>query len=233
MWFYAGEAASLTVDFRVDGEYVVPTSATYTLRDHLGAAVVTAEALTVAGTTLILEIPSSYNEIGSSSLFENRFVLVKFIHNGKPHTNVYPYHLTNFVPMTATTADVRRLTGLMENELPDQDIDLTSAYFFLFDAHSTSFSSQLLATDFRARVANEAIALQAAIEVVGSFPFRVPVSARNEDSQFARVSTLNFREIEMELRRKLQQALTTVLSVEETTVGVFSVSSPTDPYTGA
>lgn len=233
MWFYAGEAATLVVDFKVDGEFVIPSSAEYTLRDHTGQAVGGSASLATTGTTVTIEIPAIANEIGVSSLFENRFVLVKFVSNGKAHTQVYPYKLTNFVPMTTVPADVRRLTGLMENELPDQDIDLPSAYFALFNAHSTSFSNQLVATDFRARLANEAIALQAAIDVVASFPLRVPVSARNEDSQFARIASLDFREMEMELRRKLQQSLSAVLSVEETTIGVFSVSSPTDPFTGA
>lgn len=232
MWFYAGEPVSLTVDFIVDGEFVVPSSASYTLRDHTGSAVGGSSNLPTTGTTTTLQVDAATNEIGGASLFENRFVVVKFVHDGKTHTQVYPYKLTNFVPMTASPADVRRLTGLTENELPDRDIDLTSAYFFLFDTHSIDFSSQLVATDFRARLANEAIALQAAIDVVASFPLRVPVSARNEDSQFARISSLDFHALELELRRKLQQAMTAVLSVEETTVAVFSVSSPTDPYTG-
>ena len=232
MWFYAGEPVSLTVDFIVDGEFVIPTSASYTVRNHLGVAVGSSTSLPTTGTTATIQVDSATNQISASSLFENRFVLVKFVHEGKSHTQVYPYKLTNFVPMTATPADVRRLTGLTENELPDRDIDLTSAYFFLFDAHSTDFSNQLVATDFRGRLANESIALQAAIDVVSSFPLRVPVSVRNEDAQFARIASLDFHALELELRRKLQQALTTVLSVEETAVEVFSVSSPTDPYTG-
>ena len=232
MWHYAGEPLSLTVDFLVDGEFVIPSTASYSLRDHSGLAIGDSTTVNPTGTSMIIEIPALSNEIQVSSLFENRFLIVKFVHEGNSHTKTYPYKLTQFVPIAATVDDVRRLTGLNSRELPDQDIDLTSAYFSLFDAYAADFSTQLVATDFRCRQANEAIALQAAIDVVSSFPLRVPVSVANEDAEFRRTASIDFAALERELRRKLQQALTSVLSVEETTIGVFSVSTPTDPYTG-
>lgn len=233
MWFFAGENVTLNFDFKVDGEFVVPTSASYSLRNHLGLAVGGAVNLTGLTTSVSIQIPASDNTLGANALYENRYVLVTFVHNGRNHTLVQPYKITAFVPIAATPADVRRLTGLTENELPDAEIDILSAYFQLFDSYGTDFSSHLTATTFKNRQANEAIALQAAIDVASSFPLRVPVSARSEDSQFSRVASLNFAAMELEFRRKLQQALTAVISVEETTVDVFSVSSPTDPVTGA
>ena len=232
MWFYAGDPVTLTVDFTVDGEFVIPTSASYLLRDHTGIAVGSSVALPTTSTSAEISVPSLDNVIGASSLFENRFIVVVFTHAGRTYTKSVSYKLTRFVPMSATPADVRRLVGVSENELPDQDIDLHTAYFYLFDAYSTTFSNQLVSTDFRGRQANEAIALQAALDVVASFPLRVPVSAKNENDQFNRISALDFRALEADLRRKLQQTLSAVLSVEETTVEVFSVSSPTDPVTG-
>lgn len=233
MWFFAGENVTLNFDFKVDGEFVVPTSASYTLRNHLGVAVGSTTNLTGLTTTASIQILAVNNAIAVGALYENRYVLVKFTHNGRDHTIVQPYKLTAFVPITSTPADVRRLTGLTENELPDAEIDILSGYFQLFDSFGTDFSNQLTATTFKNRQANEAIALQAAIDVASSFPLRVPVSARSEDSQFARIANLDFAAMELELRRKLQQALTAVISVEETTVEVFSVATPTDPVTGA
>jgi len=233
MWFFAGENVTINFDFKVDGEFVVPTSASYTLRNHLGVAVGGAVSLTGLTTSVSIQIPAASNEIAAGALYENRYLLVTFIYNGRNHTLVQPYKLTSFVPVTATPADVRRLTGLTENELPDAEIDILSGYFQLFDSFGTDFSSHLTATTFKNRQANEAIALQAAIDVASSFPLRVPVSARSEDSQFARIAGLDFGALELELRRKLQQSLTAVISVEETSVEVFSVSSPTDPFTGA
>lgn len=233
MWFYANEDVTVVIDYMVDGDFVIPSEASYTLRSHNGLAVGSG-VLTPTTTTATILVPAAANAIDSASLFENRFVLLKFTHNGKPYTLVKPYKLTNFVPMTATPDDVRRLTGLMLNELPDNDIDLNAAYFQLFDTYGTNFSNQLVATDFRGRQSNEAIALQAAIDIASSFPFRVPVSAGSEDAKFARVAKLDFAEMERELRRRLQQNLTQVIStISETSVGIFSVSSPTDPYTGA
>ena len=233
MWFFAGENVTLNFDFKVDGEFVVPTSASYTLRNHAGLAVGGAVNLTGLTTSRSIEIAASNNTLANGALYENRYVLVTFVHNGRSHTVVQPYKITSFVPIAATPTDVRRLTGLAENELPDAEIDILSAYFQLFDSFGTDFSGQLTATTFKNRQANEAIALQAAVDVAVSFPLRVPVSARSEDSQFARVATLDFAAMELELRRKLQQALTAVISVEETTVEVFSVATPTDPVTGA
>lgn len=233
MWFFAGENVTLNFDFKVDGEFVVPTSASYALRNHLGVQVGNLVTLTDLTTSASIQILAANNTIATGALYENRYVLVMFSHNGRTHTLVQPYKIAAFVPIASTPADVRRLTGLTENELPDAEIDIMSAYFQLFDSFGTDFSSHLTATTFKNRQANEAIALQAAIDVASSFPLRVPVSARSEDSQFARIAGLDFAAMELELRRKLQQALTAVISVEETTVEVFSVATPTDPVTGA
>jgi hypothetical protein len=233
MWFFAGENVTLNFDFKVDGEFVVPTSASYLLRNHAGLAVGSAVTLTGLTTSASITIPAISNELTVGSLYENRFVLVSFIHNGRNHTLVQPYKIAPFMPITAVPDDVRRLVGLSEAELPDRDIDIMSAYFQLYDAYATDFSNQLVATNYKNRLANESIALQAAIDVAISFPLRVPVSVRNEDSQFARTTNIDWAGLEINLRRQLQQSLTAVISVEETIVDVFSVSIPTDPVTGA
>lgn len=233
MWFFAGENVTLNFDFKVDGEFVVPTSASYLLRNHAGVAIGSAVNLTGLTTSASIMIPAVSNALSSEALYENRFVLVSFIHNGKSHTLVQPYKIANFVPITAVADDVRRLTGLAEAELPDADIDILGAYFKLFDSYGTDFSNQMFALTYKNRLANESIALQAAIDVAISFPLRVPVSVRNEDSQFSRTTSIDWAAMEASLRRQLQQNLTSVISVEETTVTVFSVTTPTDPVTGA
>ena len=232
MWFYAGETASFAFDFVVDGEFVIPTSASYTIRNHTGVAVGGA-SLTPTGTTVTISIADTLNIIAADALFENRFVVVSFIYKGQTHTTSCTYSLTRFVPLTVGPDDVRRLTGLTRQELPDDDIDIQTAYFQLFDSFGSTFAEALTSTTFRARQANESVALQAAIDVVVSFPLRVPVLTKSEDSQFNRMASIDFAALERELRRKLQQNLTQVIStVTEATVSVFSVSSPTDRFTG-
>jgi len=233
MWFFAGENVTLNFDFKVDGEFVVPSSASWVLRLHNGVQDGSAVALTGLTTSASIQIPALKNALTVGSLYENRFVLVSFIHNGRSHTIVQPYKLAAFVPITTVADDVRRLTGLVESELPDADIDILGAYFKLFDAYATDFSNQLVATTYKNRLANEAIALQAAIDVAISFPLRVPQSVKSEDSQFIRTSKIDWGAMELSLRRQLQENLTAVISVEETTVDVFSVSTQTDPFTGA
>ena len=233
MWFFAGENVTLNFDFKVDGEFVVPSSASWIFRLHNGVQDGVSTPLTGLTTSASIEILASRNQLTVGSLYENRFVLVNFIHNGRSHTLVQTYKLASFVPITAVPGEVRRLTGLVEGELPDQDIDLMGAYFKLFDAYGTDFSNQLVATTYKNRLANEAIALQAAIDVAISFPLRVPQSVKSEDSQFIRTSSIDWAALEYGLRRQLQENLTAVISVEETLPEVFSVATPTDPVTGA
>lgn len=233
MWFFAGADVTLNFDFTVDGEFVVPASASYSLRNHSGVVVGSPVTLTNLTTSASITIAAASNTLGAGALYENRYVLVTFMHNGRSYTLVQPYKITSFVPISVVPDDVRRLTGLAANELPDADIDILTAYFYLFDTYGTDFSSQLTVTTFKNRLANEAIALKAAIDVAGSFPLRVPQSVRSEDSQFVRTSSIDWAGMERELRRQLQEKLTAVISVEESTVDVFSVSSPTDPVTGA
>lgn len=233
MWFFAGESVTLNFDFKVDGEFVVPSSASYTFRNHLGVETGSPISLSNLTTSASIQIPAESNTLGAGALYENRYVLVNFSHGGRSYKLVQPYKITSFVPIVTVPGDVRRLTGLTENELPDAEIDILSAYFQLFDSFGTDFSNQLVSTTFRNRQANEAIALQAAVDVASSFPLRVPVSARSEDSQFSRIANLDFTEMHLELRRRLQQTLTSVIAVDETLIEVFSVATPTDPVTGA
>lgn len=233
MWFFAGADVTLNFDFIVDGEYVVPASANYSFRGHNGVVVGSTTNLTDLSTSASITVPAVNNVLATGSLYENRYVLVTFVHEGRTHTLVQNYKLTNFVPITATADDVRRLTGLAVNELPDDDIDIMSGYFYLYDAYGTDFSNQLVATTYKNRLANEAIALRAALDVVISFPLRVPQSVKSEDAQFIRTAKIDWSGMEREIRRQLQEKITAVISVEETTVEVFSVSSPTDPFTGA
>lgn len=234
MWFYAGENVSLSFDFKVDGEFVVPTSASYLVRDHLGNALVATTSLTGLTTSATVQILAASNALGSGALYENRYVLVNFIYAGKSHSMVQPYKISAFVPISAVPADVRRLTGLAENELPDQDIDLPTAYFQLLSSFGTDFTTALAATTALGQSAHEAVALQAAINVVSSFPLRVAQSVKAEDQQFTRALNIDWGGIEAELRRKLQQTMTSIVtSTTETLLDIFSVSVPTDPFTGA
>ena len=233
MWFTSGEEVSFPVDFLVDGEFVVPTAAWTTVRDGLGEVVEGLQdvALSTANTSTFVTIPASVNTLDPGQVHSTRYVVVTFIYEGRQHRRELSYRLRPFVTMTATEDDVRRELGLDRSELPDADIDLYWAYLTL--AADYRISEAMIAGDRTTLAANQAIAVQAALDVVGSLRFRAAVKMRAEDSAFERMPEFSIDQIRIELGERLAALIDVVEGVENVGLPILVVATPTDPITGA
>jgi hypothetical protein len=127
MWVFAGESYTLLIEYQVDGEFVIPTSANVTLRDQTGTALALGEVLDVTSTQASYQVSGVWNNLTVGNTVENRFVTVQFIYAGQSYRKDLVYRVSEFIPMTTSPDEVRGFLGLEMSELPDKDIDLLQA----------------------------------------------------------------------------------------------------------
>lgn len=229
LWFLADQDATLTVDYVVDGEFVIPATATFTLRNAAGA-VIHSGSLPAAATSEQLTIPAAYN--GLTGQTEGRFLEIQFLSAGRHYARRLPYRLTNFVPLTVTPEEVRSLLGLDASELRDEEIDLIGAYYKRLWTDGDTFATGITAGDQRGQAANDAVALTAALEVAGSLPMRTRILVRAEDSQVQRSANIDFDALRRDLTSRLEDTLRISNQLVEEDQTVFILTQPTDVITG-
>lgn len=232
MWFFADNDVQLLVDYQVDGEFVVPDSATYDLFGHDGAPILQAQALPAQATSESIVVSAANNSIGTD-LFQNRYLHVRFISGGTSYQVNFAYSLSAFIPMTATPSHVRAEIGLDAKELPDRDIDLLRAYFTLKNRYGDAITTALTAADSTNLAVNKAIAVQAALDISTSFDLRTAIAVRSEDSSSRRSEKIDFDRIVSRLEKKLAPLVDASLGSSPASPIIFTLSTPTDALTGS
>lgn len=233
----AGEASTFLVPFLVDGEFVTPDdgSVTYTVRGNDGAALsgLSAVAVSVSTTEVPITVSALANAKDAGKDFENRFIIVDFEADGYPHQAKLVYTLVDWMIFTTSGDDVRALIGASSSELPDQDIDLVSAYFKVRSTLGSSVLTEALsAGNATTRSANRAIACTAALEALPSLQLRVPQSDGDGMVKFTRFSGVDWRQLTGEISAKLATALSEITGVSESTPVFGVVATSTDVITG-
>lgn len=229
LWLEADNDVTLDFDYEVDGEFVVPDSATYIVRDHTGATLDTG-SLPAINTSESLTVSAANNSTASD--FENRFVSILFSYGGRTYQARSDYTIYAFAPVTVGVEDVRRELGLDPSELPDSEINIMSAYYHLVDLHGDNLSEAFTETGVRNLSANQAVAVYAALDIVGSLELRASISHRSEDSEFKRMIKLDFPRLREELNIKAAGLLEVAKGVTPSSVSLFELTTPTDAVTG-
>jgi hypothetical protein len=234
MYFVADQPVTVTVDFKVNGEFVVPTAASvlYTLKGPTGAAYSGHDgvALTVVGTSHQLTLPALVN--GKTRTVENRYLIVQFDYNGRRYYTRADYRLTDFLLHSVTPDAVRGLLGVTDRELADETIDLVKAYYDTSDivSVSTSFATALQDNPI---AANDAIACSAALNAIPSLQLAIAGEEGTDSSNYKRITGIDFDKLANHLALRFAQATQNLTGVtgSDTTLAVFA--TPTDPITGA
>lgn len=239
LWHLSGEDLTLRFDFMVDGALVVPDAASIqlTVRGHAGVPVspFDPQDYPSVGTSLEVTIPGAANTLTAPDTFESRFVILNFRYNGAVQVRRHSYRVSEFLPISATPADVANLLGLVEDELPEADVDLYQAYYQILMG-TPELATALTTTSVANLLANRAIALQAALLLAPGLPARFAQSTTSADREFTRFSNLKVAEIIEKLEEELDSALADMLTpgaVEVVAPTLFIIAARTDPVTGA
>lgn len=219
-WLWAGEDATISVDFEIDGNPVVPTMVSAVLRGPDG--LVMFEPWVEDGTTTaMVEIPAEYLDRTTLADYEMRTLIVTHSGPAGYTTQSYPLLLTEWVPLTVTPTTVRNLLGVDPQELPDRDVDLLTAYFDIKPRLNTLLTTK----------DNLAIALRAALNISSSFDLRFMQTRRSEDATVAR-QTVDFAALRARLDSQLGDLLEEISPQTYASSAIFVLSNPTDAITG-
>lgn len=234
MWWTAGEDVNFLIEYLVDGEFVIPDSATATVRSNGGTPItgLIDVPLAVTSTSATLTVPAIENSVADGLIFETRYVTVKFVSDGKTHNRTFYYKVATFLPITVSPDDVRRELGLESSELPDRDIDILASYVLLRVDYGQAITDALTDSGEKSIAANKAIAVKAALDLVNSLVFRAAVKIKAEDSAVDRMSTFDVNEIRIRLGQQLSKFIGIITGEADTGTAIFVLSSPTDAITG-
>lgn len=239
--FLAGKDVSVDVLFQSGMDTVIPDvdTVTYSLYSNAGVALISDASVTTGPDTtqIAIIVLAANNGIGSNN-FEYRTVVVTYEIDGGTRQQRYQYRLVPFINLSVSPDDVRALVGFSKNELPDEDIDLITAYFEVKDMFpTTELADALAASNTTTFAAQTMIICEALIDLLPGFQFRVLQSAKSNTSSFLRVSKLDFDALISWLYGLLGDAYDVIVppGPSDPSLGLLlAVSHPTlDPVTAA
>lgn len=241
-WRTANASVAVAVSFLEDGEFIIPTSGsvTLTVRGNTGVVLTGYDNLPVAdpgSSSTLVTLPVGVNQLLTGDL-ETRYVRVSYLAGNVPLTFDYAYRLTPFLPISASPLDVRRLTGIDSKALPDADIDLHEAYYALKADVGDNFVTALTTTSRASILANNMIALKAAILLIPSMQNRVMKSETSHNEIYIR-NAIDLDALLFSLTNRLADETSAMLETvtgspaTDTVTAIFFLTSPVDVITGA
>jgi len=232
--YLADSIATVLVLFRQQASPVIPTSASYTLYDTAGVALLSDQTITVGPTTTqaAIAVAAQYNGIATD--FEKRTLLVKYVYSGRTYYERVVYQLTKWLNHSVSFDQIRNLLGVNVHELKDDDIDLTRAYFEIQTLITAAvLEPALVAGDIREINANIAIACQAALNVLPSLKTRIAQQESDGPRGFSRPMIRDFSDLEASLRSQQAAALDLATGRLVSSPVFVVLTTPIDPVTGA
>lgn len=231
MWAIAGSPIEYPISFFAEDDYVVPSAASMVVRDIQGAVILAPTPLDVSTTSTIALIPAALTEIPAGQEYQTLFLSVTFTADGRLHQQRHTIQITPFIPLTAGPEDVRQTLGLRKNELEDHEVRLLPAFFRL-KRRLPDLESFLLRSSSDGLLANRAVVLEAALELMPSLALRVSQKVKAEDQEVSRFQQSNWQQIAQLLEAELDEIVEQFLPPITSRVNILVKSFPPDPITG-
>ncbi len=236
-WCVSGQGTTVLVEFKKDGEFVIPDpgSIKLTIRSNSGVVISGYDRQAqadVASSALLLAIPDAVNITNEER--EARYIIVDFTSGNYPCSFRTSYRLSVFLPIQVGAQDVRTLLGLREEELKDFEVGIYDAYFTLL-RETPTLAANLLTGDDAAMYANKAISLKAALLVMPSVPLRAAKQDSLNNATLLRAS-VDYLKLQADLEGQLADALANMESVgalSYSATPLLLLTTPTDPITNA
>ena len=235
----AGSNASIRFRFERGAEPIIPTagSVSYTIRDQNGVPLTGYIDLPVilgpADTSVNIPLPAAINMM--TLRVEKRFVVIRWSAQGNDYSSVINYRLVPFLNTTVTHAAVRsQIGGIGKTTLPDDEIDIIRAYLQIEDKLGQPVLEDALSSGGLTEItANDAIRLQAAMDVLPSVKLRVLQKETDGPLSYERADLGPLLDqLEVDIRQNLLAAINTLSGRAEDSFTLLLLTSPTDPITG-
>lgn len=235
----SGTDYNYKVLYKVDGNFVTPSSATITVQKNDGTVVGSIEdtALTIpVGATSSLFTISGANNTATLN-YEVRYVNVEFVYNSKTYYINDFYTLRTSLLLPITKEEVRNFVGMDESELSDEQIDLFSAYDELkADVTEANIDTLLSSGSSLIPSIKTALKAKAAINGLTMIETLLFQSKQADNTLFKRFSDVDFNSMLARLTSQYNaavSALNGVVEGEAVSVTPFLISTGTDPVTNS
>lgn len=237
--FLAGTDVTLTVMLAEAGAPLIPDagSLTYTVRDQEGAAIPTLTNVPVTTGPTTYQVPilvlAANNVITDGRRFEKRTIALNYLVNGIGKQQIATYRLTAFLNHSVTPGQIRGFVGVQQHELPGEEIDLLISFLKVEKVVGLAELGAALASGTTVELsANEAIRMQAVLDVLPSLKQRIAQSETNGLKGFSRPVIRDFSDVEQNARDRYSDALTDITGRTDTTFTLAVLTQDTDPITG-
>lgn len=235
MWTTVGTDTPLPIQFLLDDDYVVPSTASLRVVDIRGAEILPPEPLVTTETSLVYTLPGALLTLPAGQDFNTLFAEVTFVAQGRLQRDRTAINVIPFVPMTATPHDVRLKLGVSPTELMDHEIDLLHAWMVLKSEEGQTFEDALISGTISALRANRLIVVETALQLLPALPAKIGQKLKAEDQEFSRFNNLDWGLLAEQLERERAELLNDLTAtnpneVPTRTIGVWA--NPTDPITG-
>lgn len=146
----------------------------------------------VVDTVVNVTVPAVNNTVAGGLAFEKRVIFISCTVGGVPFTTRLPYRLAAWSNFTAAPEDVRSFMGIDVGELPDDCIDMNTAYLDVLDVIGATILTPSLASGGPNEIsANRAIVARAVINVMPSAQARLIKNQADGTQQLQRF-TIDF-----------------------------------------
>lgn len=231
-----GKPSTFHFDFKVDGELVVPSAASYALTANGGSQIGSpaSHSLTITSGETSVNIAISSGENTASIPNEIRYIDVTFTYAGATYTGSSFWYLKPNAKIPVTAEEVRAVLGVTDIEVPDADVDIIEAMFLCQnDVPAKNLQAVLDAGAVEMPWVILAIRYQAAIQVSIALKNRVMQSEQADNSIYARFTDVDFDAIREELRQRYSTALLHTTAGSTPTIPLLSkMATGVDAITG-
>lgn len=228
---------TLRFDFIVDGQNVEPTSAYYTVTKNDYTVVNSLEdetiTLTPGNTYVNILIPGSANAV--TLVNELRYVTLKFIYQGNTYTQYQYYYLVDNIVFPLSYDEIRAVIGVSQAEVPDNMIDILSAYKTVASEVTVNVETILTTGTVLLSHLIAAVKYKAALDISIGIETSIYQSEQADNTLYTRFQTIDFDRLRQDLASRYDAALNKLDSIEAgTTVRVYATTAVgTDAVTGA
>ena len=153
--------------------------------------------------------------------------------NGIPQKITTTYFVTPWINTTVTPEDVRIFFGVDAEELPDLFIQIEDAYYRAVATYGQAEVDAVLVDPATMQQANDLIMALAARPLVPVLKVRLMQSESSDQEKYSRFSKLDLDAFYGKIDALVAAAGTALFAVEQSTVVIFDVATPTDAITGA
>lgn len=233
----SGKAVSIRFDFLVEGQAVIPSSATYSVlkNDLTVVSGLNNQSLALAPDTNYVNVTVPDVANVSTLLNEVRYINVDFIYQGKTYNLSKHYFLVPAINFPLSAGEVRAVLGVSETEVPDEFIDILSAYEEIKTSVSLNVSTILTTGSSLLPTLIKAVKYKAALNCSIAIETLVMQSEQADNTLYLRFQKIDFAAMRQEILARLNEStrkLDNILDGGTTQIyGIVAVG--TDPVTGA